>query len=105
MIERIFVDFQKVDDDGRLIPVYGTWLGLQAQGIELEEGLCLPVYDPDELVIGIRDDIIADVKATYDLQNQRWTFSIIGVSLGHESDFRFSRAAAEAEAYGGTPEP
>jgi hypothetical protein len=84
---RIYVDFMKTDDAGRLLlTCTGTRRDLEAQGIQLTEGLVLPIYSDDLDEHGNRDDLIAEGTARYDAKNRRWVLEVDHGAIRNASD-------------------
>lgn len=74
---RIYVDFMKVDNEGRLLlTCIGTRRDLEEQSIELREGLLLHVYSDDLDEHGNRDDLVAEGTVRFDSANRRWVLEI-----------------------------
>lgn len=85
---KIYVDFQKADDEGRLIlTCSGTWKDLNQYGIQLSEGLKLTFYSDDADEDGNSDNLIVDGIAHYDKASEQWTAIIDWTAIKHESDF------------------
>jgi hypothetical protein len=74
---RIYVDFMKTDNEGRLLlTCIGTLRDLEAQSIQLREGLLLHVYSDDLDEQGNRDDLEAEGTVRFDPENRRWVLEI-----------------------------
>lgn len=86
---RIYVDFQKADDEGRLIlTCAGTIKDLASHNIELKEGLQLKLYSDDADDDGNPDDLVVDGTVHYDKFSEHWTAVIDWNSIKHISDFK-----------------
>lgn len=86
---RIYVDFMKTDDKGRLVlTCIGTRRDLEAHGIQLREGLVLHVYSDDLDEHGKRDDLVAEGIARFDPANDRWVLEIDHNAIRNASDNR-----------------
>ena len=85
---RIYADFQKVDDEGRLIlSTYGTTEDLARNGIELKEGLVLTFYSDDADDAGNPDDLIVQGVVRYNEALQQWVAVIDWDAIKHVSDY------------------
>jgi hypothetical protein len=85
---RIYVDFLKVDDDGRLIlSCSGTMRDLVNYGIELKDGLTLTFYSDDADDNGNPDELIVQGTVQYDQPSRRWVAVIDWNSIKHVSDY------------------
>jgi hypothetical protein len=85
---RIYVDFQKVDDEGRLIlTCAGTLRDLSRHGVELRDGLTLTFYSDDADDEGRPDDLIVEGSVQYDEQARHWTAVIDWQAIKHASDY------------------
>lgn len=83
---RIWVDFMKADDHGRLVlTTRGTLDDLARHGIELREGQRLSVYTDDADDTGARDDLLADGIVHRDEKNERWVLEIDWRAIGNAS--------------------
>jgi len=86
---RIYVDFMKTDDQGRLLlTCIGTRRDLETQGIQLREGLVLHVYSDDLDEQGNRDDLVADGIARFDPDNHRWVLEVDPDAIRNASDLK-----------------
>lgn len=86
---RIYVDFMKTDDEGRLLlTCIGTRRDLEASAIELAEGLVLRVYSDDLDEQGNRDDLVADGIVRFDAANHRWVLEVDPKAIRNASDER-----------------
>lgn len=84
---RIYVDFMKTDDEGRLLlTCIGTRRDLDTQGIQLREGLVVSVYSDDLDEHGNRDDLVAEGTARFDAANHRWVLEIDRAAIRNASD-------------------
>ncbi len=84
---RIYADFLKLDDLGRLILVcVGTIEDLEKNNIKLEQGLELTFYSNDGDDFGNTDKLLADGVVDYDKENERWVGIIDESTFRHESD-------------------
>ena len=84
---RIYADFHKVDDEGRLIlSSYGTTEDLAKSGIELKEGLVLTFYSDDADDAGNPDDLIVQGVVRYDEALKQWVAVIDWNAIKHVSD-------------------
>lgn len=85
---RIYADFQKVDDEGRLVlTTAGTWSDLARHGLELREGLTLTFYSDDADDDGNPDDLVVEGSVGYDEQAGHWTATIDWQAIKHVSDY------------------
>src|SRR5688500_7116341 len=86
---RIYADYGKTDDFGRLILICnGTIRDLEHQGIILEEGLALTFYTDDADDFGNSDDLLVDGIVVYNKEAERWVAAIDEVTFRHASDER-----------------
>lgn len=84
---RIYVDFMKTDDEGRLLlTCIGTQHDLETHGIQLRDGLVLHVYSDDLDEHGNRDDLVAEGTARFDAANHRWVLEIDRHAIRNASD-------------------
>lgn len=84
---RIYVDFMKTDDEGRLLLVcLGTLRDIEAQGIELREGLVLHVYSDDADERGKRDDLVAEGTVRFHGVRRTWVLEIDPNGIRNASD-------------------
>lgn len=84
---RIYADFHKVDDEGRLIlSSVGTMEDLAKGGIELNEGLVLTFYSDDADDAGNPDDLIVQGVVQYDEASKQWVAVIDWNAIKHVSD-------------------
>lgn len=84
---RVYADFQKVDDDGRLIlTCRGTAIDLARHGVVLSEGLRLTLYVDDAGADGQPDDLIVEGVVEYDRAAGHWTARIDWNAIRHASD-------------------
>jgi hypothetical protein len=87
--ERIYIDFQKVDDERRLIlSCFGTQRDLALYNVKLEEGLILTFYSDDADDAGNPDDLIVQGTAHYDKTENRWVAIIDWNNIKHLSDYQ-----------------
>lgn len=85
---RIYVDFLKTDDEGRLIlTCAGTLQDLAQHGIELRDGMVLTFYSDDADDEGKPDDLIVEGSVQYDSEARHWTAKIDWEAIKHASDF------------------
>jgi hypothetical protein len=85
---RVYADFQKVDDEGRLIlTCQGTLQDLARHGIELREGLVLTFYSDDADDEGNPGDLIAEGLVQFDRNANHWTATINWQAIKHASDY------------------
>ena len=85
---RIYADFQKVDDRGRLIlTCQGTLQDLAHHGIELREGLVLTFYSDDADDQGNPDELVVEGLVEYDGNAHHWTAAIDWQAIKHASDY------------------
>lgn len=75
---RIYADFQKLDEDNRLIlTCRGTLHDLQRLGLQLHEGLRLAFYTDDAGDKGRPDDLLIDGIVQFNVEeragSRRWT--------------------------------
>jgi hypothetical protein len=87
--KRIYVDFLKADDEGRLIlSCYGTLRDLAHFGIELKEGLVLTFYSDDADDAGNPDDLIVQGVVQHDETSNQWVAVIDWSAITHVSDYQ-----------------
>lgn len=85
--QRVYVDFQKLDDDNRLIlTCRGTLQDLQRHGIQLREGLRLTFNTDDADDTGRSDELRAEGVVHLDEAARRWVATIDWDRLWHASD-------------------
>jgi hypothetical protein len=85
--QRVYADFQKLDDDNRLIlTCRGTLQDLQRHGIQLREGLHLTLYTDDADEEGRSDELRADGVVHFDESARRWVATIDWNRLWHASE-------------------
>lgn len=85
--QRIYADYMKTDDFGRLILICnGTIRDLEHQGIVLREGLALTFYMDDADDFGNPDDLLVDGIVAYDTEAERWVAVIDEVTFRHASE-------------------
>jgi hypothetical protein len=85
---KIYADFQKADDEGRLIlTCLGTLKDLNRYGVQLSEGLRLTFYSDDADENGNSDDLIVEGITHYDKASEQWTAIIDWNAIKHTSDF------------------
>ncbi|PYP89929.1 MAG: hypothetical protein DMF61_01640 [Blastocatellia bacterium AA13] len=88
-VKRVYADFQKVDDDRRLIlTTRGTMRDLAFFGIELQDGLILTFYSDDADDSGNKDDLVVKGVVHYDRRSERWVAEINWNEIKHESEIR-----------------
>jgi hypothetical protein len=86
---RVYADFQKVDDRGRLrLTCAGTLEDLARHGLQLEEGMRLALYTDDADDQGRPDELRAEGVAHFDEAAQCWVAEIDWDRLWHASDER-----------------
>ena len=84
---RIYVDFMKTDDEGRLLlTCIGTRRDLEAQGILLSEGVVLHVYSDDLDEHGNRDDLVAEGIVRRDSVGGQWVLELDRKAIRSASD-------------------
>lgn len=85
---KVYADFQKVDDEGRLIlTCAGTVRDLARHRIELTEGLVLTFYSDDADDEGKPDDLLVEGTVQYDESAGRWVALIDRDAIKHASDY------------------
>lgn len=83
---RIYADFQKTDDHGRLVlSTRGTRHDLERAGIELQEGLMLTFYMDDADDEGNPDPIVAEGTVRFDDSIRQWVAEIDWDAVRNES--------------------
>jgi hypothetical protein len=86
-IQRVYADFQKLDDDNRLIlTCRGTLQDLDRFGIQLREGLRLTLYTDDADDEGRSDELRAEGVLHFDETARRWVATIDWDRLWHASE-------------------
>ena len=84
---RIYADFQKLDEQGRLIlTCVGTISDLNLLGIAFEEGLRFTFYMDDADDFGNADDLEADGYVVFDEATATWRGVYEEDTLRHASD-------------------
>ena len=84
---RIYADFQRTDDEDRLVlDSRGTADDLAEHEIELVDGMSLTFYTDDLDDAGARDDLVVDGTVSFDREHQRWVASIDWAEMRHESE-------------------
>jgi hypothetical protein len=84
---RIYADYLKTDDAGRLILVcYGTDHDLARHGVVLETGLALTFYMDDADNAGNPDDLLVDGVVEYDEEQKHWVAVIDEETFRHASE-------------------
>lgn len=87
MPPRIYVDFLKRDDEGRLrLVCFGTHNDIAQQGVVLQEGLEVLFYSDDEDDQGKPDDVEVVGKVTFDSANNEWLGIFDPDQVKHASD-------------------
>jgi hypothetical protein len=87
--QRIWVDFLKTDDAGRLLlTARGTIADLEREGLQLREGLKLSVYSDDADDAGKPDDLVATGIVRRDERVGRWVLELDRTTLGHRSELK-----------------
>lgn len=87
MIPKIYADFHKTDEDGKLILIcIGTMRDLELYGIELSAGMEVIFYCDDADDCGKPDDLIVHGKVEYDHRAGHWVGVIDWNQIRHESD-------------------
>jgi len=85
--KRIYVDFQKIDNQRRLVlTCLGTIQDLARHGIELKEGLVLTFYSDDADEKGNPDELIVQGRVSYDEVQKHWTATIDWRAIRHASE-------------------
>jgi hypothetical protein len=85
--KRIYVDFQKIDNQRRLVlTCLGTIQDLARHGIELKEGLVLTFYSDDADEKGNPDELIVQGRVSYDEVQKHWTATIDWRAIRHVSE-------------------
>ena len=86
---KVYADFQKVDDEGRLIlTCAGTARDLARHRIELREGLVLTFYSDDADDDGNPDDLLVEGTVRYDAAAGHWVALIDWGAIKHASDYQ-----------------
>lgn len=84
---RIYADFIKTDDGGRLILIcHGTARDLERHGVVLEEDLALTFYTDDADDFGNPDDLLVDGVVEYDKEAGWWVAVIDEATFRHASE-------------------
>ena len=92
---RIYADFQKLDEDNRLIlTCRGTLHDLQRLGLQLHEGLRLAFYTDDAGDKGRPDDLLIDGIVQFNVEERCWVAAVDWTRLRHASQERTSDGAA-----------
>jgi hypothetical protein len=83
---RIYADFHKMDEKGRLISIcIGTKKDSEKYGIEFQKGMVITFYS-DDADDGNRDNLLGEGIVSYDVENQYWTATIDWDSVRHVSE-------------------
>ena len=86
-MERVYVDFHKRDDLGRVkLTTIGTQRDLHRLNITLTEGMHLGFYSDDADERGAPDNLLAEGTVHFDAANRTWVAQIEDGSLRHASD-------------------
>ena len=81
-LQRIYADFQKTDDQGRLVlTTIGTRNDLARKGITLSPELVMEFYTEDES----STIIIVKGKVCYDAEKERWLAEVDWNTVKHEN--------------------
>jgi hypothetical protein len=89
MLPRIYVDFQKTDDEGRLrLVCVGTRNDIAQQGVVLREGLQVLFYCDDVDDQENPDDLEVMGKVTFDSAQNEWLGIYDPSQFRHASDRR-----------------
>jgi hypothetical protein len=87
MMNRVYVDFQKIDTEGRLVlTCAGTIRDVGRLGVRLRDGLQLEVYSDDLDAENQRDDLYAEGVVRYDIREARWVLELVPGSVRHASE-------------------
>ena len=85
--ERIYADFQNLDEANRLIlDCAGTLEDIKRLGIQLEEGLVLTFYTDDADDHGQADELRTEGVVHFNSQEKCWVAEINWSALRHASD-------------------
>ncbi|MBI1762689.1 MAG: hypothetical protein HYR56_14740 [Acidobacteria bacterium] len=86
-IERIYADFHKIDDTGRLVLCcYGTKRDLAKHQLELRDGLTLTFYMDDGDEHGNPDNLIVQGVVQFNKLTNEWVAEIDWEQMRHESE-------------------
>ncbi len=87
---RIYADFMKTDDSGRLVlTTIGTRLDLEMNQLDLAEGMRMTFWEgSDRLEDGGVEDIVAEGLVHFDKKQGCWVAEIDPGSLRHETEDR-----------------
>lgn len=86
-IPKIYADFHKVDENGRLILIcIGTKSDIEKYGVEFQDGMVITFYCDDADDDGNPDDLLADGIVSYDVEKYYWTATIDWNTVRHTSD-------------------
>lgn len=87
-VPRVFADFNGLlSSPGRLwLDTAGAKEDLERQGVELQEGLKIVLYDHDLDATGARDDLLVEGVVSQDPDTGRWRATIDPDAIRHESD-------------------
>ncbi len=84
---KIYADFQKLDDEGRLILICaGTKKDIEDQGVSLSPGTSVIFYSDDCADDGAEDELMVDGSVEYDEDNKRWVGLFDSNGFRHASD-------------------
>ena len=84
--QRIYADFNCLDDDNRLrLDRAGTLADLARHGVELGEGMRLTFYMDDADDSGVRDDLLADGVVTRGHESGAWVAVVDWDTVRHAS--------------------
>ena len=83
----VYADYQKTDDEGRLIlACQGTARDMREHNLTLAEGLALTFYMDDADDLGRPDDLLVDGIVEYDRAAGRWVATINRDTFRHRSE-------------------
>src|SRR5271155_4043995 len=84
---RVYADFQNLDDENRLrLTCAGTRQDLERHGIELREGMALPLYTDDTDDEGQPDQLLAEGVVHYNEEEKSWVAAIDWNAIRHKSE-------------------
>lgn len=95
MLPKIYGDFHKLDDEGRIVlTTLGTVQDLARLGIQFSEGMLLTVYMDDADDEGNSDDIMVDGVAHYSAGDKYWVAEVNWDDVYHATELAMRTAQA-----------
>lgn len=86
-MDRVYVDFMKTDDEGRLrLKALGTVEDMRRLGITPSDGLTLQIYSDDLDERGRPDPLVASATFRYNSALNEWVLELPPGEVMHASD-------------------